>query len=83
MHMLCICQIAAPSMYPTAAAFPKPEYPGPHSFMAYAIVVAVITGFLNIFSLFFTIPALECATMVSNNRQYRPPALRGWTGDII
>ena len=58
-------------MYPTAAAFLKPEYPGPHNFMIYALVVAVLTGFLNIFSLFFTIPALVCAAMVSNNRQYR------------
>ena len=48
----------------TVSAFPKPDYPGPHNFLAYVLIVAVICGVLNLFSLAFSVPAIVCVIMV-------------------
>ena len=52
--------------YPTIAnpSVPRPDYPGPHNFIAFVMIVTVLCGILNMLSLAFGIPAMICALMV-------------------
>lgn len=60
--MILCFQVAAPGM----AVAPKPNFPGPHNFLAYTVTVGVICFFLNILSLGLSIPAVVCAVMVNS-----------------
>ena len=52
--------------YPTVPnpSVPRPDYPGPHNFIVFVMIVTVLCGILNILSLAFGIPAMICALMV-------------------
>ena len=42
------------------------EYPGPHSFMVFAVIITTICGVLNLLSLACGVPAIILAGLVSN-----------------
>ena len=43
-----LVQVAGP--YPTTAEYPKPDYPGPHTFIALVVTVMIICGLLDLLS---------------------------------
>lgn len=43
----------------------NPDYPGPHSFMVFAVIITTICGILNLLSLACGVPAIILAGLVS------------------
>ena len=53
-------------MPPAAAYNMKPDYPSAHSFVVLAVTITIICAIMNPLSLFFGIPALAMAILVSS-----------------
>jgi len=56
-------QYMMPAPMQMVAVTPRPNYPGPHDFLIFALIVAIVCGFLNITSLVFGVIAVVFAVM--------------------
>jgi len=56
-------QYMMPAPMQMVAVTPRPNYPGPHDFLIFALIVAIVCGFLNVTSLVFGVIAVVFAVM--------------------